>query len=152
MKFQSLLGAAAVVSLLVLAPTGETRAESVPLGPQEVQAMYSGKTWVWDAGAGYFAPNGMFQGFTRDREYGLMYATGRWSVELGGQLCYSARWYYRNTSTTSKDCFAHRSSNGAVLQRDERDGGQWYVHNLGRLRNGNLVAAQVPQLKGRLQQ
>jgi hypothetical protein len=153
MNIHSLFGAAAMASILVFGPAGGAAAEPVPLQPQEVRAMYSGNTWVWDEGAGYFAPNGTFQAWTRDGEYGLMHATGRWFVEIGGQLCYSARWFYQNTSSTSQDCFAHHVSNGSILQRDERNRGQWYV--FGRrdaagavtargLQSGNLVAPHLP--------
>lgn len=153
MNIHSLVGAVAVASVLVFGPAGGAAAEPVPLQPREVRAMYSGNTWVWDKGAGYFAPNGAFQAYTRDDKYGLMHATGRWSVEIGGQLCYSARWFYDSTSSTSRDCFAHHASNGSILQRDERKRGQWYV--FGRrgaaggltargLKNGNLVARHLP--------
>lgn len=122
--------------------------------------MYSGNTWVWDEGAGYFAPNGTFQAWTMNDEYGLMHASGRWFVEIGGQLCYSARWFFDNTSSMSQDCFAHMASNGSVLQRDERELGQWYVFgrmngagelNSRRVRHGNLVAPHMPAHAAALQ-
>jgi hypothetical protein len=153
MRMHHLLGSAAMALLLVGLPASSGADQPVPLQPQEVRNMYSGKTWVWDAGGGYFAPNGTYQAWTQDSEYGLMHATGRWTVEIGGQLCYSARWHYANTSNTSQDCFAHLDSNGAVLQRNERDGGQWYRfgrrsgsgYDSPRLRQGNLVATHIPQ-------
>jgi hypothetical protein len=147
MKTHYLLGAAVTVIALVAVPATSSAVGPTPLAPQEVQALYSGNTWVWDNGAGYFAPDGSFQAWTQDSQYGLMQATGRWSVEIGGQLCYSARWHYQDTSSTSQDCFAHRASNGAILQRDERALGEWYVFNVAQnLRPGNLVAARAPAL------
>ena len=118
MKTHSVLGIAVMALSTVFVPASSATAEPVPLRPQEVRAMYSGNTWVWDKGAGYFAPNGTFQAWTMDGEYGLMHATGRWFVEIGGQLCYSARWHYGNTSSTSQDCFAHHAANASILQRD----------------------------------
>lgn len=150
MNFHGVFGAAAIASGLLFGPASVS-AEPVPLQPHEVHQMYSGKTWVWDTGGGYFAPDGSFQAWTQDSEYGLMYAIGRWSVEIGGQLCYTARWYYANKSDPSRDCFAHWESNGSVLQRDEREGGDWYVHDLSSLRPGNLVAPKVPQLSAQIQ-
>lgn len=144
MNIHSLFSAAAVTLSLVAVPASGVANEPAPLAPHEVHAMYGGKTWVWDEGAGYFAPDGSFQAWTQDREYGLMHATGRWSVEVGGQLCYSARWFYQDTSSTSEDCFAHRTANGRILQRDERELGGWYVFGSSDLREGNLVAARVP--------
>ena len=160
MKKHLVLGLAAMALSTVFMSAGNAIAEPVPLQPQEVHAMYSGNTWVWDKGAGYFAPNGTFQAWTTDDEYGRMHATGRWFVELGGQLCYSARWYFGNTSSTSQDCFAHLASNGSVLQRDERELGQWYVfgrrNSAGeltsrRVQHGNLVARHLPAHAAALQ-
>lgn len=153
MRKYRLLTAAVVALSFAFGHANSATAEPVPLKLQEVRAMYSGNTWVWDSGAGYFAPNGTFQAWTTDAEYGRMHATGRWFVEIGGQLCYSARWFYQDTSSTSQDCFAHMASNGSVLQRDERELGPWYVFgrtngagelNSRRVQRGNLVAPHLP--------
>lgn len=159
MKVSYLLGATAT-AVFIAAAASASSAQPVPLPRDEVREMYSGNTWMWNPGGGYFAPDGSFHGWTRDDEYGLMYGSGRWSVEIGGQLCYSARWYYGDTSSAGTECFAHWVSNGAVLQRDERNLGDWYVFGRRRapgdysspqLRGGDRVTAQMPDRGTRLQ-
>lgn len=125
-------------------------ARQVPLAAHEVRALYSGKTWVWRKGAGYFSPNGSFRAWSKDSKLGMGHATGRWSVQLGGQLCFTARWFYRSRDVKSQDCFTHRHFRGAILQRKEPDGA-WYIFKHKRvrrgdeytkLRKGNLVPAR----------
>ena len=136
---------------LTLPSTMAFAARQVPLGASQVRALYSGKTWVWPKGAGYFSPNGSFRAWSKDSKLGTSHARGRWSVQLGGQLCFTARWFYRTKDVKSQDCFTHRYYRGAILQRKEPDGA-WYIFKHKRvrrgdeylkLRRGNLLPARV---------
>src|SRR5690606_2091616 len=68
--------------------------------------MYSGKTWIWSNGGGYFAPDNRFVAWTGSKSKGS-YARGTWSVS-DGRVCTKADWIDKSGSHPSKVCFEHR--------------------------------------------
>lgn len=129
MNIRQIFGFAAVATMLVASGTAE--AARLPKGasnmkPVEVRAIYNGKTWVWDAGGGYFATSKKFQAVA-GKGKSLTTATGRWLVTRGGRLCFIADWTdrkktYRNTKT----CFNHAAYRGRIYQSKDLSG-NWYV-------------------------
>lgn len=133
-------------------PSGKPR----PVNPDELRALYSGKTWVWEGGGGYLAPDGNFEAFISKPGGAPTYAEGNWWVTTSGVMCFKATWHLRTSSKQSSKCFGHLVDGNMIFQREEPQG-FWYAFRtesaphpqdeFNKLRPGNLVSAQVARLK-----
>ncbi len=106
------------------APPGERA-----LTKQELVELYSGKSWQWSDGIGYFSPKGQFGAFAGsgpDRTT----VKGDWEAFNTGRLCFSGVWTGRSGRRFARTCFLHRVKDGLIYQRRIPDG-EWYVfrHN-----------------------
>jgi cell division septation protein DedD len=136
---------------VVLAAESMTRLE-----PGEVHQLYSGKTWLWDHGAAYLAPNSTFEAWSGADEQARTYAQGRWYATDTGEMCYQAMWYVQNKGTEEKACFSHAKLGDTIYQKKVPDG-EWYVfkrdaatlsESISRFVAGNQVSSEVAILSG----
>jgi hypothetical protein len=118
------------VSIPAAAVASGSEAPSAPPGKQmsasEVRKLYRGKTWMWNDGGGYFAPDGRFQAaMGSDRDTGS-FVTGTWQVRRSGRLCFAGAWTVQGKRSYDTSCFAHRVVGNVIYQRKEPSG-DWYV-------------------------
>jgi hypothetical protein len=99
--------------------------DAEPLSAAELRDLYSDRTWRWDDGAGYFAPDGVFHAVTEEQGEHA-YTMGTWNTADQGQLCFEGEWNSRDDSGEVTTCFSHRQANGTIWQRAEPDG-EWTV-------------------------
>lgn len=157
MRIMSIVAAAGAVSLAVQASNAADLYDTTsrPLGAAELTDIYSGKTWHWEAGAGYFSPDGQFQGWSSNEAGTLGYGIGGWSAVDDGRLCIEAAWHYGGEETELSECFGHRQADGTVYQRVE-PAGEWYVFRsqppgpddeAGRITSGDEVASRIEEIR-----
>lgn len=158
--------ASAVALLGLLAHVPETIAQSTtaaaaaaarPMTATELRRLYAGKTWQWPEGAGYFAEDRTFSGWSGGAEPTSV-AKGRWLVTDGGQMCFDAQWRYRGGAEAVRSCFRHRRNGEAIYQQKE-PGGEWIVFQsdppspddeIAKLREGDLVSSRAAPLEREL--
>lgn len=102
--------------------------------------MYSGKTWIWSNGGGYFAPDHRFIAWTGAKSSGS-YARGTWSVR-DGRVCTQANWVSKAGSSPARVCFLHRLNKHIMYQR-KVPGGKWYIFRHARLLKSDEAAKFV---------
>jgi len=108
------------------------RSDERVLSAGEVQQIYSGKTWVWSEGGGYFDPNGSFYAAVGSTPTSAFLARGRWSAGNQGELCFQALWNGQVGKNAEKTCFYHKAANGNIMQKRGEDG-EWYIFRNARL-------------------
>lgn len=127
---------------------------SRPMSPEDVMALYRGKTWVWSDGAGYFDPDTNFVAWSGSGGK-QSHAEGRWVLLEDGRLCMRATWYIKTGGTKANTCFGHRIANGAIYQKRMPDG-EWYVlrnappksdDEYAKFRAGDLVGAKAAEIR-----
>jgi hypothetical protein len=97
-----------------------------PLAASELESIYSGRSWIWDSGAGYFAASPRnFSAYVGEGETGSI-AKGRWTISNRGRLCMVASWVSSGSSVDKRTCFSHRRIGEVIYQRREPSG-DWYV-------------------------
>ena len=132
-------------------------AMSDPLTSQELYNLYSNRSWIWKAGAGYFANRQReFKSWTADG--GGSYGLGRWFITDPGKLCFRAVWYAKSGNAPALTCFSHRKKGNAVFQKREPDG-DWYQFKTTptraddeyrKIRSGDYVTARMNRMKTRI--
>lgn len=131
---------------------------ATPLTHQELYRLYSQKSWIWKAGAGYFSPRQ--RRFTAwSKENGSpSFGVGRWFITGPGKLCFKADWRAKDGSASATTCFSHRKQGNLILQRREPHG-EWYVFKnaptkpddeFAKLLRGNYVSARLNRIEARL--
>lgn len=147
--------ASAVLSVLVVtgasaAPKSEYAAKmakaaaaATPMSVPALEALYSGKTWKWKDGGGYFSADR--HRFTAWSEKGdaWSYGKGRWTASRGGKVCLQARWHYRTGYSNNGACFLHREKDGVIYQKPAL-GGEWYVFSHNPVRRDDEIRKLVP--------
>lgn len=99
---------------------------TTPLAAQEVRALYSDKTWQWEAGGGRFmAKNREFIAYSEKGGVPTI-AKGRWEVTDRGRLCMVATWITKEGQSKARSCFKLVRDRGTIYQRREPDG-KWYI-------------------------
>lgn len=96
------------------------------LNAGELHALFAGKSWKWQDGAGLMQDKGrIFKAWSGSGDTEAV-ATGRWSVADSGLFCLKADW--KNSSGVYPDttCFRHKMSGRIIYQKREPDG-PWYV-------------------------
>lgn len=106
-------------------PIGEQAAKARALTAKELASVYEGRTWQWDDGASYFAPNRAFVAWTK-KGMKAAYADGSWSVSDQGRLCSNAIWHSREGNGPSTKCWETRIEEKTIYQRQLPDG-KWYI-------------------------
>jgi hypothetical protein len=128
-------------------------AASAPMSARELTQLYKGKSWLWDDGASYFAPDHRFVAWSRNGA-SATYAIGRWSTGKSGQMCFKAVWYSSTGASRASTCFSHRKEGDSIAQKKD-PAGQWYVFRKsigddGKLRTGDIVSVKVAELKAQM--
>jgi hypothetical protein len=153
----SMVAVAGAVGLAVQASSAADLYDTTsrPLGAAELTDIYSGQTWHWESGAGYFGPGGQFQGWSSNEADTLGYGIGEWMAVDDGRLCIEATWHYGGEATELSECFGHRRADGTVYQRVE-PAGEWYVFRsqpprpddeVHRITPGDDVASRVEEIR-----
>ncbi|MHC5232886.1 DUF995 domain-containing protein [Brucella sp. LJL56] len=105
-------------------------AAAPPLSAEALEALYSGRTWKWKDGGGYFsADRHRFIAWSQ-KGRAWSYAQGRWYATDSGKLCLQAYWVSKMGGSSDTTCFLHREQDGVIYQKRSL-GGSWYVfrHN-----------------------
>lgn len=123
--------------------TAKLAAAAAPMSAQALEALYSGKTWKWKTGGGYFSSERQrFSGWS-EKGANWAYGKGRWQVNNRGKLCMPAVWYYQTGYSNNVSCFLHREKDGVIYQKPAL-GGSWYVFQHNPVRAGDEVRKLVP--------
>ncbi|ADH87889.1 protein of unknown function DUF995 [Ancylobacter novellus DSM 506] len=143
MRTSTLTLAAIAVSLTCTlsasADAAQRRATATVMRPNDVRALYAGKTWIWSDGAAYFAPNRRFVAWSGSGKQ-ASYAEGEWRVTPLGRMCFSAIWRGVGPSGRNITCFGHRVMGGQVIYQQKEPGGAWYVFKHGQTAAGDEYA------------
>jgi hypothetical protein len=92
----------------------------------ELRQLYSGRTWVWSEGGGYFAPDGRFYAAVGSDAPSSYLARGKWQTGANGEMCFQALWNGQSGKSVERTCFYHKMVQGRILQK-KGDAGAWYV-------------------------
>jgi len=107
-------------------PVAIKAASASPLSAQALEALYSGRTWKWKDGGGYFsADRHRFIAWSQ-KGRAWSYAQGRWYATDSGKLCLQAYWVSKTGSSSDTTCFLHREQDGVIYQKRSL-GGSWFV-------------------------
>jgi hypothetical protein len=124
------------VASVAAAPTqpiaGLGRSDERLLTEGELRQIYSGKTWVWSDGGGYFDSSGSFFAAVGSTPTSAFLARGRWMAGHQGELCFQALWNGQIGKNAETTCFYHKVTNGNILQKKGQDG-EWYTFRNARL-------------------
>ena len=137
------LSAVMLSTIMAHAPAHATGTVDIGFGvvsSEKLAKMYSGKTWIWPNGGGYFAPDNSFLAWTGAKSRGS-YAKGTWSVS-DGRVCTKADWVNKGGSSPARVCFEHRLQNQVMYQR-KVPGGKWYIFRHARLLKSDEAAKFV---------
>ncbi|GLU28944.1 DUF995 domain-containing protein [Brucella sp. NBRC 12950] len=101
-------------------------AAAAPLSAEALEALYSGKSWKWKDGGGYFSADG--HRFIAWSQKGRAWSNGqgRWYATNRGKLCLEAYWVNKMGGGSDTTCFLHRQKGGVIYQKRSL-GGSWYV-------------------------
>jgi hypothetical protein len=128
-RFFRFVGLAAIAGLIGIGPAvadGTPPANAKPLSAAELVSLYAGKSWIWKTGAGYFARDQKFRGWSGS---GIKtnYAQGRWMALNRGRVCMFAWWRDPYGLVPATTCFKHVEADGNIYQRRTSAGAKWYI-------------------------
>ena len=107
-----------------------------------LEQTYRDKTWEWDNGHAYFAPDGSFQAAIGRTQS----ATGKWYAQKGGKICFQAEWTTEAGSKPAIKCWRHVADRENHLWQAPLDGGfalKWAPFNPAtQLRPGNIFKSR----------
>ncbi len=151
--------AAGTVSAGAAQSSDASKAESgTRLTPDEIFALYQGRSWLWNAGAGYFSPRAQRFAAWTDEKGKPSYASGRWFVTGRGKMCFRAEWRAEDGAASDLTCFSHSKRDGVIYQKREPNG-DWYVlkrtpsrvgDEYRKIRRGDYVASRYKNIERRL--
>ncbi|MDX3975776.1 DUF995 domain-containing protein [Shinella sp.] len=132
--------ASAASKLKVYDEMAQLAASASPMKADALARLYSGRTWKWKTGGGFFfaeknrgwllpADWKRFAAWSRQgRKWS--YGEGSWYTTDGGKLCLNAVWVDKDWRSNVLTCFLHREKDGVIYQK-RSVGGKWYVfsHN-----------------------
>jgi hypothetical protein len=128
---------------------------SKPLSNAEIYKLYGKNSWIWKAGAGYFAVKARtFTAWSRENG-AVSYGIGRWFITTPGKLCFNADWHAKNGMAAATTCFSHRKMGGLIYQKREPDG-KWYIFRnapsqttdeFAKLRHGDYVSSRLRRIE-----
>lgn len=84
-----------------------------------LEQTYRDKTWEWEDGHAYFAPDGTFQAAIGRTQS----ATGTWYAAKGGKICFQAEWTTEAGSKPTLKCWRHIADQEKRLWQAPLDGG-----------------------------
>lgn len=135
--------------------TAVRAAAASPMSAQALETLYSGRTWKWKSGGGFFAAEPRhFAGWSQKGDV-WSYGEGRWYATNAGKLCMEALWFDRSGNGGNVSCFLHREKDGVIYQKPSL-GGSWYVFShspvqpkdeIRKLVRGDSVSAGLERLK-----
>lgn len=136
------MGADAAPQSASAAATAKLAAAATPMTAAALDALYTGKTWSWKDGAGYFGDGHRFSGWIQ-RGALWYYGRGKWQTTNTGKLCMQAVWYYRTGYGNNPSCILHREKDGVIYQKPAL-GGEWYVFKHNPVRPDDEIRKLVP--------
>ena len=107
-------------------PVAIKAASAQPLSAEALEALYSGKTWKWKDGGGYFSANRHRFIAWSQKGGAWSYGQGRWYTTNNGKLCLQAYWVNKMSGGGDTTCFLHREQDDVIYQKRSL-GGTWYV-------------------------
>lgn len=126
-----------------------------PLSATALEAIYSGRTWKWKDGGGFFSgKKNRFIAWSRNGR-AWSYGQGRWYATNNGKLCMQAYWLSKTGGGSDTSCFLHRQKDGVIYQKRNLTG-DWYVFQSNPPRStdeaakvvkGDLVSKGLARLK-----
>jgi hypothetical protein len=131
---------ACTVAMAVPAQAADAGAMEERLTAPELRALYSGKTWVWKFGGGYFAPNGRFHAVGGSVAKPSV-VDGGWYADNLGMVCIHGWWHSQSFKPARNvTCFEHVRMGGRVWQRkfSADSDGRWYVFDTARSHRGEV--------------
>lgn len=146
---RAMLAVVAVLSTLGAAHASQGMGDAQPLSIKDLHKLYSGKTWQWTDGGGYFAPGGGFSAHTGEGDKAA-FVNGGWGAYADGRICFWGTWVTAAGKARKATCFRHASNGGVIYQ--QKPDGQWYVFKNAPAGNadmanmivaGDLVSAKV---------
>ncbi|GAB4066729.1 hypothetical protein GCM10028812_16330 [Ancylobacter sonchi] len=123
-----------------------------------IDALYSGKSWIWSDGAAYFSPNRKFVAWAGSGK-DVSYVQGTWWVSPIGWVCFQGMWHANGPSGRNSTCFSHRMGPEQVMYQRKEPGGDWYVFKhaqmmtgdeYAKFKNGDLASAGMMKAKQEL--
>lgn len=130
-------------------------AQARPMTAADLHALYGGKSWQWQDGAGRLdIKDRRFTAISGSGEQS-MWAEGRWSVSDAGRLCFIADWHTASGTFPARTCFVHKIDGDNIYQRKEPSG-EWLVFKhakpeagdeFNKLVRDDLVSAELAKLK-----
>ena len=124
-------------------PSGSRSAKAA-----EIKKIYSGSSWKWSKGGGYYAKNGKFNAIW-ETSVGI----GTWSVSSSGTLCNSSTWFWDDDGLVKKkdkNCNKHVvAKDGKIWQRHHKKN-DWYPLNLRKISKGNKFGSKFKRLKKKI--
>jgi len=132
-------------------------AAASPLSAEALEALYSGKTWKWKDGGGFFsAEKHRFIAWSQ-KGRAWSYGQGRWYATNRGKLCLQAYWVNKMSGGGDTTCFIHREKDGVIYQK-RSVGGDWYVFRnnpprptdeAAKLVRGDLISKGLAHMKAK---
>ncbi|MEP9374974.1 DUF995 domain-containing protein [Mesorhizobium sp. KR1-2] len=123
---------------------------AVPLTADEVHAMYSGKSSNWSESRAYFAPDGTYLIFGKDKKW---YGEGKWAVD-GNKICANLTWKAAGGKTgKADDCWTwyHNGSKYMTLWSGDKDKKNAYAAGESKkLTAGDKVSAPFNDIKKKI--
>lgn len=153
MKKTWIIGLSAIAAVLV--PTlsmGESLPKNAaPLSESEARALYAGKSSNWSKSRAYFAPDGTYFVYGKDKAW---FAEGKWTVS-GNKVCGTTTWTDIKDGKTGKggSCWTwYRSGKRHLMlwsgDKDPQNG--YYDGELKKLSVGDKVTKTVLELKKKI--
>lgn len=104
MKSKTIAAFCVALGLFSAEASAETLSGTIyALQTEWLEQKYSDKTWKWENGHAYFAPDGTFQAAVGRKQS----ATGKWYGVKGGKICFKAEWTSDAGSGPAKKCWKH---------------------------------------------
>ncbi|MBS7543926.1 DUF995 domain-containing protein [Ancylobacter oerskovii] len=165
---KSVLAAAVAAMLAAAAPPAQAQGPAPQAarkpapaglpGVAAIDALYSGKSWIWSDGAAYFSPNRKFVAWAGSGNE-VSYVQGTWWVSPTGWVCFQGLWHANGPSGRNSTCFSHRLGPDKVLYQRREPGGDWYVFKhaqpvagdeYAKFKDGDVASAGVARAKQEL--
>ena len=120
----------------------ELSAERYNVDNDWLEKLYSDKTWEWENGHAYFAPDGTFQAAIGSNQSGV----GTWYSAGKGKICFRAKWTSPDGPGPIKKCWKHAGDDQKRLWQAPLDGGfrlKWELfNNEEQLKPGNVYKSK----------
>lgn len=101
-----------------LAWTQASARERLGVSQDWLTETYSNKTWPWENGHAYFAPDGTFEAVVGRSQS----AEGEWYTASGGKVCFRAIWKSGASKNPAKKCWKHATDGKSLIWQAPLEG------------------------------